>query len=107
MEIERTSCGAVSRIMRREHQGVILLRASRTVRRQNKSRERIDDPRQEDLMVPLLQGVELIRGGLSDGLTFSSERLAFPLCLQARNFSSKEEEEDEAKGLMEEMRKTW
>ena len=67
--------------MRREHQGVILLRASRSVRRQNKSRERIDDPRQEDLMVPLLQGVELIRGGLSDGLLFSSERFAFPLCL--------------------------
>ena len=32
-------------------------------------------------MVPLIKGVELIRDGLSDGLSFSSERLTFPLCL--------------------------
>ena len=41
-----------------------------------------DDSRLEDLIVPSIQGVELIRGGLSDGLSFSSKRMAFPLCLE-------------------------
>ena len=39
-----------------------------------------DDSRLEDLVVPLIQGVELIRGCLSDGHSFSTKRLAFPLC---------------------------